>query len=514
MSRNVAGSRKRRRAIWGGDRAASHAHYPLRRRVEIMSAIVTSGPAIEPGTRGSASVTLTWCLALFLTLNALALNVVLKLASPLPYTETVLNHTSDVLHAEGCDDSWGIMTYALQYERSPHTTPLYTELFFNQKLKFQYPPSSLFAIAGMLWLGGPDFVRTTECPDFSPASLNDVIGWLFILMTALSTAALLERGLRQDLIGPPSRALVGARVAIVLGFALTFYPLVKPFTLGQIQICLNGLFALALLYWATGKRASSGLLIGLMCLVKPHYGLFVLWAALRREWRFTAACVATGAFGLIASIAAFGWTDNVDYLSVFWFLSQHGEVYYPNQSFNGLFNRLMTLIDRDSYDSLAFDDNGFPPFSPWVYAGTLVTSAVILLAALLRRGNDGDPDRVLDFCTMALSITMASPIAWEHHYGILLPVFAILLVQSLGNRRRLVLIAVAYVLISNFFSATNLLAYSILNLAQSYLLFAAIIVLMLLHTARPGWQIAAVSLGRRAAGRDGHVLAARPSTFA
>ncbi len=451
--------------------------------------VAVAGGAVA-GSRGSASLALTWWLALFLLVNAFALNGVLKLVSPVYYSETVLNHTSDVLNAEGCDDSWGIMAFALKYAQSPHTTPLYTEIFFNQKLKFQYPPSSLFAIAGMLWLVGPDLVRTTECPDFEPASLNDVLGWLFILMSAVSAAIMLERGLRQTLRTPSSAALIAARAIIVVGFALTFYPVVKAFTLGQIQIWLNGIFAVALVCWATGRKASSGVLIGLMCLVKPHYGLFVLWALLRREWRFTLACVATGLVGLAASIAAFGWTNNVDYLQVFWFLSQHGEVYYPNQSFNGLLNRIMTLIDPDNYDSLGFDDNGFPPFNLWIYAGTVATSLLILLPALFRRGNEGDPDRVFDFCTMALSITMASPIAWEHHYGILLPIFAVLFASAIGNRPRLILIAASYVVISNFFPAVNLLANTIFNVAQSYLLFAALVVLALLHTARPGWQLA------------------------
>jgi hypothetical protein len=107
----------------------------------------------------------------------------------------------------------------------------------------------------------------------------------------------------------------------------------------------------------------------------------------------------------------------------------------------------------------------------------------------------GDAARTFDFCTMALSITIASPIAWEHHYGILLPIFAVLLTSSLASRRRLVLIAASYVLISNFFPATNLLAPTVFNLAQSYLFFAALVVLILLHTARPGWQIGLPSFG-------------------
>src|SRR5262245_6750009 len=160
-----------------------------------MSVLAARDPVA--GMRGNVSLALTLGLALFLLANAFALNNVLRLVSPVYYSETVLNHTSDVLNAEGCDDSWGIMAYALRYAQSPHTTPLYTEVFFNQRLKFQYPPSSLFAIDGMLRVAGPDLVRTSECVDYEVASLNDVLGWIFILISALSAAVLLERGLRQ-----------------------------------------------------------------------------------------------------------------------------------------------------------------------------------------------------------------------------------------------------------------------------------------------------------------------------
>ena len=160
----------------------------------------------------------------------------------------------------------------------------------------------------------------------------------------------------------------------------------------------------------------------------------------------------------------------------------------------------MTLIDPDNYDSIAFDDNGFPPFNPWIYAGTVATSLGLLAAAIFRRGNEGDHDRVFDFCTMGLSVTMASPIAWEHHYGILFPIFAVLLASAVGNRTRLILLAVSYVVISNFFPVTNLLAETVFNVVQSYLLFAALVVLALLHTARPGWQLGSWRIGRAQVG--------------
>src|SRR3954453_21523223 len=135
-----------------------------------------------------------------------------------------------------------------------------------------------------------------------------------------------------------------------------------------------------------------------MCLVKPHYGLFVLWGALRREWRFTVACIGTALAGLAASIAIYGWADNIDYMPVFWFLSQHGESYYPNQSFNGLFSRYMEFFDP-RFDSLWFDEFNYSPFNLWIYAGTMITSATILIAAFVRRGAENDDGRLFDFCT-------------------------------------------------------------------------------------------------------------------
>jgi alpha-1,2-mannosyltransferase len=439
---------------------------------------------------------LTRYLAVFLLLNAFAFNGLLWLVSPEPYKETVLQHSFDVLRGRGCDDSWGIMSVSLEYAKEHHDKPLYSEIFFERKLKFQYPPSSLFAVAGLVWLVGPEAIRTEECEVYDLPTVNDVLGWFFILMSAMCAAALLEIGLRRQQVPPASGAMVAARFVIVLGLALTFYPLVKAYTLGQIQNWLNGLFALALLCWVTGWKVPSGVLIGLMALVKPQYGAFMLWALLRREWGFTAALTATGIVGVAGSIMAYGFANHLDYLPVLEFLAERGETYYPNQSVNGLLNRVMVLIDPAHWTSIDFDDHAFPPFSPLVSGGTLVASIVLLSAALFRRGNKGDPDRTFDFCTMALSLTMASPIAWEHHYGILLPVFAVLLASSLGKWPRLVLVAASYVVISNFFPVANVLAWSYLNFAQSYLLFAALVVLVLLHTVRPGWQLGSFALPR------------------
>src|SRR5437879_967565 len=96
----------------GGTPAASEHVRPARERAA-MSVIAARGAA--SGMHGNVSLALTLGLALFLIVNAFGVNSVLRLVSPVYVSETVLNHTSDVFHADGCDDSWGIMAYALQY---------------------------------------------------------------------------------------------------------------------------------------------------------------------------------------------------------------------------------------------------------------------------------------------------------------------------------------------------------------------------------------------------------------
>jgi hypothetical protein len=192
----------------------------------------------------------------------------------------------------------------------------------------------------------------------------------------------------------------------------------------------------------------------------------------------------TVAFGGALSLYVFGWDNHVDYLRLLSHLSERGEAFYPNQSINGLLNRLMSIADPINYNNLEWVDGHFPPFTAWIYISTLISSAAILALALLRRRRGDDADGLLDLCTIALSITLAAPIAWEHHYGILLPVFAVLVAASL-DRPRWIWLAVSFVLSSHYLPVTQMLAATPFNVLQSHLLVAAVIALLLLHGRGP-----------------------------
>jgi len=67
------------------------------------------------------------------------------------------------------------------------------------------------------------------------AFFTDALSWLFVVLSALATVALLKN--RLKLSDPAFRddRTAGLRMAVVIGLSLTFYPVVRPFALGQIQ---------------------------------------------------------------------------------------------------------------------------------------------------------------------------------------------------------------------------------------------------------------------------------------
>ena len=452
--------------------------------VREQAALVSLQPELRRAATTRAPLALTLGLLAFFLANAFLLNGLIWSVSPDSHRITVLKHSWDVLRGEGGDDSWGAMQVALDHVAEMPDAPLYTKVFFTDNFRFQYPPSALFGLAAMLAVD-PERVQINDVYDGAWPATNTVVGWFFIFLTAASVAALLELGLaamRPDVDWRQHRAL---RALVVVGLTLTFYPVAKAFTLGQIQVWINALFALGLLAWAAGWKVSSGVLIGAISLIKPHYGLFLVWATLRREMHFATACALTIGIGLSASVAVYGFANHLDYVRVLSFLSQHGEAYYPNQSVNGMLNRIMSIFDPQSYVSLDLPAGQFPPFTWWVWAATLASSLALLLLALLRPFRQQNRDRAIDLSLMAVSCTMASPIAWEHHYGVTLPIYAVMLATCLGDRTRLIWLGISYALVSTYVPVTNLLAGGPLNVLQSTLFAGAIILLVLLVTGKP-----------------------------
>ena len=139
-------------------------------------------------------------------------------------------------------------------------------------------------------------------------------------------------------------------------------------------------------------------------------------------------------------------------------------------------NRL--LFNGNNLDWSAWQ---FAPPNDVVRVTTMITSVLLIGGALIFTRKVTETDSWLGFVTAGLVFTLASPVAWEHHYGILFPIFALAFPKAWALRDRwkggLIWLAIAYVLTANLFLFTNAAADTYWNFVQSYLFFGAAILL-------------------------------------
>jgi alpha-1,2-mannosyltransferase len=384
-----------------------------------------------------------------------------------------------MVHASVRPDSWGPMLRALAVLRGPDHDGLYQALFFDGHVRFQYPPTSLLSL-DLLSAVGLASVRVLN-------AINTVV----YLLNAAATGLLLWLLFRGQgrLAGRNGLSLSQAGMAAIgVAAAFTFYPDVRAHILGQIQVWIDLLFTCGVIAWWLDRRLATGVLIGLACTIKPQFGLLLLWGLLWREWAFCGGMLASMLPVALVSLLRYGLPAHLGYLNVLAFLSRHGESFFANNSVNGILNGYVS-----GTASMVWDSSGFPPYHPLVYAGTATASilalAVIVFVPLLSRKVRPS---IMDFGVAAICTVVGSPVAWEHHYGILLPVFAVALRCALdwpfAARRglHLGLLALCWTLVANFIPFADVLAGTKWQFLQAHLFFGALLLLVLLLARPPG----------------------------
>ncbi|MBT2322032.1 DUF2029 domain-containing protein [Variovorax paradoxus] len=454
-----------------------------------------------PRTAQAQRLGAAWRLWLVFLLSGLLVSAVVTLAVGEP-RESSLGYLRFVLSPHNGDDSWMPMLRASEFLREHPDQPIYQSLFFGQHVKFQYPLTALLPLDLPQWLLGlePDSVVVV----FKILSRLSLVAIAAVFLKLFVGAVQGPAALREPLQFP--RASTGTLLALSLLSVALFYPVLRSEYHGQIQTAMTLAAGLALLAWQRGQPRMAGWMMALCCIIKPQWVIVILWALLRRQWRFAwTATWVTGAFALLA-IAAYGPRNFFDYLPVVSFLSRHGESYFINQSLNGLLHRLYFNGVNLQGAGLVWSGTDFPPFLPVVYVVTTVCSALLLGSVLLWKL--GKRPSAVDLSLVMLSLTMASPIAWDHHYGVLLPIFAVLFPAAWRRQPSgtwtTPLLWIAFVLSSESFVApTNLLAGTKWNVLQSYQFFGALMVLGLLY--RLSWHEQRSVAGARA--RRGEVVA-------
>jgi len=439
----------------------------LLRSAAMRGAILEFWRGLTPLTRG---------LACFLLVNCLLLNLALRY-SPWPHQQmTALSYTGAFFQRIAHDDSWRPMRTALTHLDRRPDEPLYGHVFFEKGEKFQYAPTSLLPLDALRQL--PFAAR------LSNRTLNG-LSWLAVLALAAVVARVLVLAFREELAPDRSsdtreRALLAL---LAVGATLTFYPLTRAYYGGQIQTWVDLLFAGLVWSWIARRQATSGVLAGMICVLKPTLALLALWALLRRQWRFLLGFGATAGVAGLISLWAYGLANHLEYLSVLSYISQHGESFHANQSLGGTLHRVL-----GNGPNLRWEPASFAPYNPAVHAATTIGGLLLVGAALLYRRRDAEGAPLPDLWIAALGATLAAPIVWEHHYGVTLPLFAASLPAFYARRARLLgalpLLALAYALISNNYRVLNRLAATPWNFLQSYVLFGGALLLVLLYRLR------------------------------
>ena len=153
-----------------------------------------------------------------------------------------------------------------------HNNSIYEELFFKQHVKFLYPPTSL-----LVFLPFKD--RPFEDLKFI---FSKIINRVFVIISLIGIFSISNRLFFQKHYNFGRLAVIGAFSALIF----SFYPFFKAFYLGQIQVWINCFLILSILAWLSKKEKLAGLYIGICALIKPTYGIFLLWGVIRKKTNF------------------------------------------------------------------------------------------------------------------------------------------------------------------------------------------------------------------------------------
>jgi hypothetical protein len=242
-------------------------------------------------------------LLVFVLLNILAANVGFKLIAHFVFhtgVDEMRGRYMDFLHFRQFTDSWTPMLGSVDVFLAHPEAPIYQAKLYDTLI---YP---LTSILPLLWM------RKVGMSDAMVLRVLMICSWLAVcavVATAVGVAAKVVRKAAGERLSRDGSWAVGLA-------AFFFMPITLAFSLGQAQIFLDLFFALLVLFWVQGMERRGGVMMGLLAMVKPQFGLLLLWCALRRRWNALVAGGLTLMVGAAASVAAFGVRNNLDYIGV------------------------------------------------------------------------------------------------------------------------------------------------------------------------------------------------------
>lgn len=319
----------------------------------------------------------------------------------------------------------------VKHGQNPYDINNWTPAFFygtdTVRDQYSYPP--LFA----------EFILVLSLPsdDFAHGL------WLFINIALFSgTALLLLRGFG---IKVPYQW-----VALVVGLVGISYIVRDDLYHGQANFLLLFLFTASLYFLSKNKEIPAGLLLGLMFVIKPFLGIFVLYLLWKRAWKATGVSLVTGGVLMVISflplLLSTGFASIQSWLQVSSYYSSGPMATRPdNYSLHGLFLRL-------------FSNTLF--VQPWLESQAILLLCEIALIALLaiilirtisvaKLTNNQKPYLILFEAGLYMALIMSyGPLTEGDHLMILLPSLVGVLFMAYQNQtRHWLALAVVWVLV-------------------------------------------------------------------
>jgi alpha-1,2-mannosyltransferase len=388
----------------------------------------------------------------------LLFEVLLIAVSPRFHSGSVLRIAKDSLFLRvDKDSSYYMQQGYLAWQQHPNA--LYETVFFQRGIRFIYPPTSLLlyrAWHAAAWMHIP------------PSAAMNAMLLLALLGTMAVAGEFLLRLLPQQVIRESTSADRWKIRALVSLLVFVFLPIIDAYDLGQVQTLVNFFLMAAALLWLRGSRVPPAILIGLTCWLKPQMILFLLWGLLRRQWRFTVSLALTFLAGFFLSIAVFGWHNTVEYVQVLHYLGLRGDSMFWNQSLNGLLHRLMHV------GSPVTSFYGYPQYNRAIYLATVISSSAMVLLALIVPALRRKTGTTADFLIYAMASTMASPIVWQHHYGVFFLGFLLWIPQALQSRKVQLCLVPVYLLMTDTWAPLTPLMFTRWSLPISHVYFAGL----------------------------------------
>jgi hypothetical protein len=214
------------------------------------------------------------------------------------------------------------------------------------------------------------------------------------------------------------RALPDLRRPAPLLLVLTFLAMAKFYAhelvLGQVNLLLGVLVALAVVWLRAGRDAAAGLLLALAVVVKPYAAIFAPWLATRRDRTAFAAMTAAMVVLLLLPAVRYGWTGNLRLLGDWW--QTVTATTAPN------------LTNPDNVSLSAMFTRLLGPDSPArILAGVMALLLLALAGVVIAgRGTLKAPE-TLEASLLLLLIPLLSPQGWDYVLLIATPAVMLLI---------------------------------------------------------------------------------------